>query len=63
MSTKSAILADSLTRESTTTRREMALLREATSLPVLDVLKAWLGNPKEDWDLPMALLMHVKNII
>jgi len=63
MSTESAVLADSLTRKSTTTDKEMALLKEATSLPVPDALTAWLNNPTEDWDLPTALLTHVKRTI
>jgi len=63
MSTDSAILADKLSRTTTTTSLEESLTAEASSLPVPQALTAWLEAPSEDWNLPLALLTHVKETL
>ena len=62
-STESAVLADNLTRASTTTDRERAMLKDAESLPIPTSLTRWLENPSEDWSLPRTLLKHVQETL
>jgi hypothetical protein len=61
MSTPSAVLADSLSRASSTGPEELALIQNASSLAIPEVLTAWLKSPSEDWSLPTKLLEHVKH--
>jgi hypothetical protein len=62
-STPSAILADRLTRASTTTTAEKAVVASVTSLLIPAALMDWLHGPSEDWELPARLLHHVKDTL
>jgi hypothetical protein len=63
MSSPSAILADSLTRKSTTSDAVRLAVREAVPRQVPQPLTDWLHNPTEDWELPARLLESVKTRI
>ena len=63
MSTPSAVLADSLSRASSTGPEELALIQNASSLAIPGALTTWLQSPSEDWSLPTQLLEHVKHIM
>jgi hypothetical protein len=61
MSTPAAILADHLSRGSTTSTRDRDQIRDARTGDIPFFLHAWLRNPAEDWHLPMMCLKHVKS--
>jgi len=63
MSTASAVLADRLTRQSTTGLAERAAVGNAPVRPIPEDLLTWLRDPFEDWDLPCRLLRAVQKII
>ena len=63
MSTDSAVLADKLSRLSTTGPEELHAVRDAIPYKVPDALLSWLQNPSEDWDLPNKLLYAVQQSI
>ncbi len=60
ISTASAVLADALTRVSTTTPEIRAQIRGTMSGTVPDALLAWLDDPVDDWTLAMQLLKSVQ---
>ena len=52
------ILADNLSRTSTTTEANRRAVEGATSGPIPRALTDWLNCPNDDWDLPYKLLNH-----
>jgi len=63
VSTPSAVLADSLTRKSTTTDSVSRMIDGIVSYHVPSVLTDWLLQPTEDWDLAIRLLDCVKQLV
>jgi len=63
MSTASAVLADKLSRRSTTGPDELNAVRDAPPRPVPAALLQWLEDPWEDWRLPGRLLRTVQQSI
>ena len=63
MSTRSATLADELTRQSTTSAGHQEAIRLAWRHPTVSALQAWLDHPTKDWGLPAALLNHVGSLL
>jgi hypothetical protein len=61
MSTPSAELTDALSRSSTTKdcHREAVSLAPPSTIPPM--ISDWFQNPREDWNLPMALLQYVQS--
>ena len=53
-----AILADNLSRTSTTTAADRRAVAGAASGPIPRALTDWLNCPFDDWDLPYKLLDH-----
>jgi hypothetical protein len=51
-----SVLADNLSRKSTTTREDRCLLRNARKTAVTGILLDWLDSPRENWGLPMVFL-------
>jgi len=62
-STPSAMLADSLTRKSTTTEKILQTVRKAISYDIPEVLTKWIENPTEDWAYAQKLLEHVQQLV
>jgi hypothetical protein len=62
VSTNLAILADSLTRDSTTTCEVLQKIHMAEGFSPPDILYDWLVSPSEDWDFAMKLLDYVISI-
>jgi hypothetical protein len=60
MSTHWARVADSLTREETSTEGVFAELEETPESKVEGALLTWTRNPNEDWELPEKVLADVK---
>jgi hypothetical protein len=60
MSSDSAELADSLTRKSTTSKADLAVIRNANAGPIPTALVRWMAFPTEDWSLPDRLLAEVQ---
>jgi hypothetical protein len=56
-----AQLVDRISRKSTTTKYDEALLRSFDFDMIPDCLKEWLKCPSDDWDINLSLLMFVKN--
>jgi hypothetical protein len=56
-----AQLVDRISRKSTTTKYDEALLRSFDFEMIPDCLEEWLKCPSDDWDLSLRLLMFVKN--
>jgi hypothetical protein len=56
-----SVLADNLSRRSSTSAADRWLLRNARKSDVPATLKDWLRNPVVSWDLPMLFLEDVKN--
>jgi len=63
MSTESAVLADSLSRVSTTGAAERWKIRNALPYKIPAALSEWLANPWEDWSLPHKLLAAVQQSV
>jgi len=63
VSTPSAVLADNLTRKSTTTDSVSRMVEGIVSYHVPSVLTDWLLQPTEDWDLAIRLLDYVKTLV
>jgi hypothetical protein len=63
MSSEMAVLADSLTRESTSGPAEISAIEGAVSGPIPEALTSWLSDPTEDWGLVDRLLELVQNYI
>lgn len=57
-----SILADNLSRKSTTKPSDLRMLRNATHHNPPRVLVDWLENPVEDWSFAVRLLDYVKSI-
>ena len=55
-----AIFCDRISRESTTSEHDKRLLKTYENLKIPKVLKNWLKNPIEDYNICMKLLNHVK---
>ena len=55
-----AILADNLSRNSTTTEADRRAVEGAATGPIPRALTDWLNSPCDDWDLPLKLLDHAK---
>jgi hypothetical protein len=62
LSTKIAALADSLSRESTTTAETIAALAGVPRSTPQGALTEWLKEPLMDWDLPLKILSDVKTL-
>jgi hypothetical protein len=62
VSTDLAILADSLTRDSTTTCEVLSKLSLAEGFTPPAILYDWLVKPIEDWNFSLRLLDHVISI-
>jgi len=60
ISTPSAILADALTRSTTTTSEHEAMISSAPPVLIPQALLEWLDTPNEDWALALSLLDYVK---
>ena len=56
LTTPSAVLADHLSRKSSTSTKEELLARTKSCPPNSPALQRWLQNPTVDWNLPLALL-------
>jgi hypothetical protein len=63
MSTPSARLADRLSRRRTTTAFDQRRIRRALQPALPPALTRWLANPSADWDLPLALLRDVQEVL
>jgi hypothetical protein len=63
MSNQIAVIADSLSREATTTSELLAELSQIPHHRVEGALQHWLQNPVLDWDLPLKILDDVKRIL
>jgi hypothetical protein len=61
MSTPSAELADALSRSTTTLDCHLAAVQHAPPAAVPAVLTDWFQNPRDDWNLPIALLTYVQS--
>jgi hypothetical protein len=62
-SSKWEVLVDNLSRISTRSKEDRALLRGARKSVVLGAFWKWLQEPSSDWDLPYILLGEVKKKI
>jgi hypothetical protein len=60
ISCPSAVLADALTRSTTTTAEHRRLISAAPPVHIPEALLDWLENPSDDWNLPLVLLRHVQ---
>jgi len=56
VSSVAAKLADSLSREETTSREEGARSRAVSTRLISPSLRSWLADPREDWELANQLL-------
>ena len=63
MSTRSAVLADKLSRQETTGPEELREVQGAMPCKIPEPLSQWLNSPWEDWDLPDRLLQYVRQSI
>ncbi|MEI6398127.1 MAG: hypothetical protein WCO71_05090, partial [Pseudomonadota bacterium] len=63
MSTASAVLADNLTRSSTTGPAQRRMIQHAPSPRLPPPLLSWLECPTEDWSLAFDLLAYVQSIM
>ena len=61
MSTEAAILADHLSRSSTTSNEDKEKIKHLKKHEPEGALKIWLENPGWDWGLPNKLLQDVKD--
>ncbi len=61
MSAKEGVLADHLSRGSTTSRAEKELIRDAETPPNARALENWFKDPSEDWSLAIRILEDVQN--
>jgi len=50
-----AILADHLSRESTTTKKELDMIKHVQWRSLRGRIRGWLDNPVLDWNLPIAV--------
>jgi hypothetical protein len=62
MSNKLASLADSLSREETTTPEIRKMIDGIPVRSPAGALTEWLENPLLDWDLPQKVLNDVKTL-
>jgi hypothetical protein len=62
ISTNLAVIADSLTRDSTTTEDVIGKLQSASSYAPPQILYDWLAHPNENWDFAFDLLDYVVSI-
>jgi hypothetical protein len=60
LSSWEAKLCDRLSRSDTTSVHDKRLLDSFSNMKMPDVLKTWLKNPVEDWNICSKLLHHVK---
>jgi hypothetical protein len=63
LSSPAAVLADHLSRQSTTGPSERAATRHALRGRFPALLKDWLREPTESWDFALACLRHVESLI
>jgi hypothetical protein len=63
LSTPTAILADALTRSSTSLPHHLSAVSAAPPSPVPQILKDWLDFPSEDWSLALNLLSTVESLL
>lgn len=63
MTTESAVLADHLTRRSTTRRQELAAIGAACQPVIPQPMLDWLEDPSDDWDLANRLLKAVQELV
>jgi hypothetical protein len=61
MENKWAELADSLTRQKTSSKSVFAILGEVPESKVKGALEEWIEHPTENWELPENLLNEVKS--
>ena len=60
VSNKAAILADNLSRVSTTTTADKQVLTHPNpNLP--KIFQEWLTNPRCDWSVPLKIVRAIKN--
>ena len=62
-STNMAVLADSLTRKSTTDEKVLQRLRNVTVEEPVGHLLSWLKDPKINWNLPLLLCEDVEQLL
>ena len=60
MSTPAAILADHLSRSSSTSSEEEEITRTLECPPISPTIRGWLDNPNLDWNLPLACLQELE---
>jgi hypothetical protein len=58
-----SILADNLSRKSTTSKDDLVRLSEAKCSSLGGSLNSWLGRPTTVWSLPSKFLEDVKLLI
>jgi len=61
VSTPSAELVDALTRSTTTMDCHREAVKGAPPVAIPAQLTDWFDDPRDDWNLPLALLRHVQN--
>jgi hypothetical protein len=61
-STPQALLADKLSRYSTTTEVDLQQLSHLNIYQPQGPLVQWLRNPKPDWDLPNNIISYIKTL-
>jgi hypothetical protein len=62
MSTEMAIVADALTRDSTTKPKIVDMISSANHFPPPSVICDWLRHPSDDWGFAFKLLEFVENM-
>jgi hypothetical protein len=55
-------MADNFTRKKTTSFLEHQILSRYRDLKIPEAISLWMGNPTNDWELPITLLYHVMSI-
>ena len=60
LSSPGAVMADHLSRSSSTSQEEENLARSLSSPSISPALQNWLQNPSVDWNLPLALLEEIQ---
>jgi len=59
LSSPEGTLADHLSREETSSKEELQLIKAVERRPRSPALQGWLRNPVEDWDLALRILSDV----
>jgi hypothetical protein len=62
-SSPSSVLADKLSRQSTTDKQALKAISHLTPCVPGGPLIHWLGNPDPNWDFPRKLAEYVQNLV